>query len=150
MYRPNRIKREDISPELRDLIDRETAAVEAAREGVDETDNLSNDELRAKMYAEAEAAEADALADIDDGAPLPPHVTASRPNRRRATEADYEAAARSYEAEPPRADEIKSIEFGPGYRRPAADYEAMSHEIGAGEHIAISPVEIGPADSPPT
>ncbi|MBP2454829.1 hypothetical protein [Mycolicibacterium lutetiense] len=44
---------------------------------------LSNEELRALMDEEARAAEAAAAEDIDDGAPLPAHVKASRPNRAR-------------------------------------------------------------------
>jgi hypothetical protein len=80
---------------------------------------------------------------------LPEHVKVSRPNRRR-TAADYETAADHYETNPPAADEIGRIELGPGLRRPALEYEAMSREVEAGEHIVIGPVESGSADSPPT
>ncbi|WP_157680142.1 hypothetical protein [Mycobacterium dioxanotrophicus] len=44
---------------------------------------MSNEELRDLMDEEARAAEAAAYDDEDDGAPLPPHVTVSRPNRAR-------------------------------------------------------------------
>ena len=43
---------------------------------------MSNEELRAQMNAEAALAEAAADV-IDTGAPLPPHVKVSRPNRAR-------------------------------------------------------------------
>jgi len=69
-----------------------------------ERPELSDEQLRAQMYAEAEAAAAVPF-DDDDGSPLPPHVKVSRPNRT------------------------------------AADYEAMSREIEAGEHIPVGPIE---------
>lgn len=36
-------------------------------------------------------------------------------SKRRATEADYEDMAASYEAEPPREDEVLSVEISPAY-----------------------------------
>ncbi len=132
-----RPKRSDMSPELRALLNRETAASEAAYER----------ELR----------------DGDDGAPLPSHVKVSRPGRagakvlevllnpeeldaleaiaaerdlpvrtiareqllklidehaapakRRRTAEDYEAAANYYETHTPTATDIGPIELGPG------------------------------------
>jgi hypothetical protein len=44
---------------------------------------MSNEELRDLMDEEARAAEAAAADDEDDGAPLPPDVKVSRPNRAR-------------------------------------------------------------------
>ena len=62
---------------IQEYLDRFGAEVEAAEFPAKHLRDLTNDELRAVMYAEA-AAEAETE---DDGAPLPPHVKVSRPNR---------------------------------------------------------------------
>ncbi|BCI78380.1 hypothetical protein MTY66_00050 [Mycolicibacterium sp. TY66] len=72
-------------------------------------------------------------------------------DKRRRTEADYEAAAADYEANPPTADEVRSIEFGPGLpgeRLTDADYTELAADYAANpvrSDEVIDPVRINPA-----
>ncbi|MED5812924.1 hypothetical protein VST63_11185 [Mycolicibacterium sp. 050232] len=55
---------------------------------------------------------------------------------RRPTAADYDAMAADYEAHPVRADEILSIELGPGLPDDPTDYEELARKVEAGEYTA--------------
>ncbi|MEN4448099.1 hypothetical protein [Mycobacterium sp. SM3041] len=72
-------------------------------------------------------------------------------DKRRRTEADYEAAAADYAANPPTADEVRSIEFGPGLpgeRLTDADYAELAADYTANPvrpDEVIGPVTINPS-----
>lgn len=86
-----------------------------------------NQQLRTLMDEEARAATE--APDEDDGEPLPPHVTASRPNRH-PTDDEYAALAADYAANPVGANEVRgpieinSLGKPPAEPRTRAPYEA--------------------------
>lgn len=78
------------------------------------------EEILAEVAAHAEVADADHA-----DRPLP-GIEVTR--RSRTTDADYGELARSYAVEPPRADEVRSIEFGPAYQARIAFVTAAARE----------------------
>lgn len=80
-------------------------------------------------------------------------------DKRRRTAADYEAAAADYEANPPTAAEVRSIEFGPGLtsaRLTQTDYAELAADYAANPvrpDEVIETVRINPShlrDAPPS